>query len=203
LDTARTSWTTNGITIDDQLGWPAPNTTIYGPPDASGAKINADCPEIDKACVSAFGDSFIWGDEVPPADGWIEQLSRKLGCRVSNYGVSGYGTDQAFIRFRRMKNANAPVVLLGIFADDIIRNLNQYRAFIGFSLEPYWVKGRFILDEEKHLEWIRRPRLDANSYLELHRQCSRRYLRFAGRAATLDQALMLIRQSLGRVRRPA
>ena len=36
------------------------------------------------------------------ADGWVEQLSRKLGCRVANYGVSGYGTDQAYVRFQRI-----------------------------------------------------------------------------------------------------
>ena len=32
-------------------------------------------------------------------DGWIERLSHKLGCRVANYGVDGYGTDQAYVRF--------------------------------------------------------------------------------------------------------
>ena len=170
LAAASRAWAADGNAVDDQLGWPPPGTATSGTRDTTGAKINADFPETAKPCVSAYGDSFVWGDQVPAADGWVEQLSRQLGCRVSNYGVSGYGTDQAYIRFHRMEDDHAPVVLLGIFPDDIIRNLNQYRAFLGFGLEPFWVKGRFVLDEAKRLQWIPRPRLDAASYLQLHRQ---------------------------------
>jgi hypothetical protein len=169
LDVARRDWTANGAAVDDELGWPSPIAATSGTGDASGAKINADFPEPDKSCMSAYGDSFVWGDEVPPADGWIEQLSRRLGCRVSNYGVSGYGTDQAYIRFRRLEHDSAPVVLLGIFPDDIVRTVNQFRAFIAFGLEPFWIKGRFILDTNGQLQWIARPHLDANSYLDLIR----------------------------------
>ena len=87
-------------------------------------------------------------------DGWIEQLSRKLGCRVANYGVTGYGTDQAYIRFTRMTQDEAPVVLLGIFPENVMRNVNQYRGFLGFTQRPHWLKGRFVLDGAGKLEWI-------------------------------------------------
>ena len=34
-------------------------------------------------------------------EAWSNQLSRLVGCRVANYGVSGYGSDQATIRFEQ------------------------------------------------------------------------------------------------------
>ncbi len=84
-----------------------------------------------------------------------------------NYGVSGYGVDQAYLRFHRITVDVAPIVVLGIFPDDIMRTVNQYRAFIGFPPEPFWVKGRFVLNEAGALQWIARPRLDADSYLNM------------------------------------
>src|SRR5580704_5995225 len=96
---AQTAFAAEPTPADEELVWPADPTAP--PRDRSGAKFNADFPEPGRACASAYGDSFVWGEEVPPADGWIEQLSRRIGCRVANYGVSGYGTDQAYLRFRK------------------------------------------------------------------------------------------------------
>src|ERR1039458_517165 len=127
LDIVRAAWTAHGSEVDEELGWPPLNMAMSWPRDASGAKINRDFPDASRPCFSAYGDSFIWGEEVPLNDGWIEELSRRLGCRIANYGVSGYGTDQAYLRFRRLGADGAPVVLLGFVPEDIRRNVNQYR----------------------------------------------------------------------------
>ena len=111
---------------------------------------------------------FVWGYQVPLSDGWVEQLSRLLGCRVSNYGVSGYGVDQAFIRFRRNVNDVASIVLLGVYSQDVMRDVNQYRAFIGFPIDAHAVKGRFILDKANELKWIPRPQLDLQRFIKLN-----------------------------------
>jgi hypothetical protein len=169
LVAVQAAWDANASKIDEELGWPPPKDATTGTRDATGAKLNKDFPSASGACMSAYGDSFIWGDEVPADQGWIEQLSRLLKCRVSNFGVSGYGTDQAYLRFRRTALDTAPVVLLGIFPDDIIRNVNQYRAFLGFSTEPFWLKGRFILNQAGNLQWIPRPHLDRAGFLDMHR----------------------------------
>ena len=116
---------------DEDLGWPAPRDATAPPRDHTGAKLNTDFPEPGTACAAAYGDSFVWGEEVAPAEGWIEQLSRLIGCRVSNYGVSGYGTDQSFVRFQRNIGEAAPVVILGIFAENVVRNVVDYRSFLG------------------------------------------------------------------------
>ncbi|HEY1473700.1 MAG TPA: hypothetical protein VGF53_06415 [Pseudolabrys sp.] len=166
---AHQQWVSAGDNWDDELGWPSPRTAVSPPRDRTGAKQNLDFPESDHACASAYGDSFVWGDDVPLAKGWIEQLSRKLGCRVANYGVSGYGTDQAYVRFTRMTKDEAPVVLLGIFPENVMRNVNQYRGFIGFDQSPLALKGRFVLDGAGHLIWVQRPRIDESGFLRLLR----------------------------------
>src|SRR5262245_39420394 len=102
INDARNDWTEVAGNWDDELGWPAPRDAVAPPHDKTGAKYNSDFPEPGHACASAYGDSFVWGNDIPPAYGWIEQLSRKLGCRVANYGVPGYGTDQAYVRFQHM-----------------------------------------------------------------------------------------------------
>jgi hypothetical protein len=169
LDRARTNWTNAVAPADDELGWPPPLALTRAPYDVTGAKYNSEFPEPGHACVSAYGDSFIFGADIPPADGWIEQLAHLLGCRVANYGFSGYGTDQALLRFRRNANDEAPLVLLGIFAENVVRNVNQYRALMGYELGPHSLKGRFVLDAAGGLVWVPRPRLDADGFVDLNR----------------------------------
>jgi hypothetical protein len=169
LDAARKNWIAGSADVDEQLGWPPPSMATTLPRDGSGAKFNAEFPAPGHACASAYGDSFVWGEEIPPADGWIEQLSRRLGCRVANYGVSGYGTDQAYLRFRRTATDEAPLALLGIFPENIIRNVNQYRAFAGYAAHPASLKGRFLLDTAGGLAWVPRPRLDEEGFVTLNR----------------------------------
>jgi hypothetical protein len=172
IDALPAIWRNHDGDWDEELGWPSPRQATAPPRDADGAKRNPDFPESD-ACASAYGDSFVWGDDVPLADGWIEQLSRLLGCRVANYGVSGYGTDQALIRFRRLTKDVAPVAMLGIFPENVMRNVNQYRGFFGFELDPRWLKGRFVLDRSGALTWIARPRIDLAGFIALHREPAR------------------------------
>ena len=170
LDAAHRQWISAAGNWDDELGWPSPREAVSSPRNSTGAKFNPDFPQTEHPCASAYGNSFVWSDDIPLADGWIEQVSRKLGCRVANYGVGGYGTDQAYLRFTHMTRDDAPIVLLGIFPENIMRNVNQYRGFIGFTQDPRWLKGRFVLDGAGKLEWIHRPRTDEAGFVRLLRE---------------------------------
>lgn len=59
--------------------------------------------------------------------------------------------------------------MLGIFPENVLRNVNQYRAFLGFLRHPAWLKGRFVLDRAGALNWIERPRVDLEAFIQLHR----------------------------------
>jgi len=162
-------WAAAGGNWDDELGWPSPRDAVAPPRDRTGAKYNPDFSQSNYPCASVYGASFVWGEDVPLADGWVEQLSRKLGCWVANYGVPGYGTDQAYVRFQRMKQDQAPVTMLGFSPEHIMLNVNQYRGFMGYGPSPTGIKGRFILDGEGRLEWIHRPRISEKEFVEFLR----------------------------------
>ena len=101
--------------------------------------------------------------------GGLNSSRASFTAGVANYGVPGYGTDQAYMRFKRNVQDDAPVVLLGIFPEDITRNVNQFRSLNGTNQTPLALKGRFILDSAGKLIWIQRPHIDEAGYLRLLR----------------------------------
>jgi hypothetical protein len=142
------------------LGWPSAET-LSGPlHDSSGSRPIPSFPDPGQECVSTFGDSFTYGEEVEDEEAWSNILSIRLGCRVANFGVGGYGTDQALIRFLEQPKNSSRLVLLGIFPHDVRRNVNQYRYFLG-SATRFGFKPRFILKTDE-LSLIPLPSLDYN-----------------------------------------
>jgi hypothetical protein len=124
--------------FDADLGWA--NLESYSSPDGSvtvdsiGARGPSEYPPSPPAGalrVTCFGDSFTWCDVVTDDDAWPRRVER-LGSdtEMINFGVSGYGTDQALLRFRHQgRGLGADVVLIGIMLDNIGRNVNRYRPF--------------------------------------------------------------------------
>lgn len=130
---------------DPILGWPAPSSIGTDPFDAAFSRITPAFPDpATKSCVALFGDSFTFGDEVAAEHAYGNVLSQLLGCRVSNYGIGGYGTDQAFLRYRDRIGDDAPIVVLGIFSENIVRNVNQLRGLYTGRGNDLGFKPRFI-----------------------------------------------------------
>jgi hypothetical protein len=121
------------------LGWrPRPETTA-----ADGTRpdpvFSIDAPP----CLSLFGDSFTASADVDAKDAWGSILSAQLKCRVANFGVSGYGTDQAFLRFRSLP-PKGEVVFLNHLSENIMRNVSQYFNLI-YPTDGIHLKPRFIV----------------------------------------------------------
>jgi len=129
---------------DPLLGWPTTDRLRSDRHGPDGARPGPAHPYPEPPCAAAFGDSFTWSAEVGDAEAWPNRLSALLGCRVANYGVGGYGTDQAYLRFARTELGPASVVILGLFPENIQRNVNQARGFLGAR---HWLlfKPRFVL----------------------------------------------------------
>ncbi|MFI5179482.1 MAG: hypothetical protein ACHQO8_13005 [Vicinamibacterales bacterium] len=141
---------------DPVLGWPttdALKTAMYGP---GGARPGPAFSASDEPCVDTFGDSFVYSEDVDDAHAWEEVAARQLGCRVANYGVGGYGTDQALLRSERI-GARARVAILGIHPENAMRNVNQYRQFLGDA--PYTFKPRYLLEPDGSLRLVPLPTL--------------------------------------------
>ena len=127
-----------------RTGWPKWVAGQTGP----RARETPDGPQGGPICLSAYGDSFVFGEEVTAAESWSNVLARSTGCRIANYGVPGFGTDQALITFQHNKADTGAVGMLGIYPDNLLRNVNQFRHFISRS-NKFGLKPRFILEDGK------------------------------------------------------
>lgn len=116
---------------------------------------------LAEPCLSLYGDSFTWSFRMADHEAWGDLLTASLGCRVDNYGVAGYGTDQAYLRFANNEQDEAPAVVLSVWSENIARNVNRDRSlmYLNFSIKP-----RFVLDENGELALIPRPDLTMEDY---------------------------------------
>ncbi len=147
---------------DPFLGWPAKSQLGTKAYDAGGARPDATAP-AGPPCAVTFGDSFTYSEEVEDDQTWESIVAKSLGCRVANYGVPGYGTDQALMRYRI--TAHPPgVAVLGHHSDDIGRNLNRDRDLLWRSVN-YAQKPRFILTSTGGLQLVPLPVLSETEYL--------------------------------------
>ena len=80
----------------NELGWITP----IAERDKIGARLNNDVYET--TCIDMFGDSFTFSLDVSNNEAWPKKLSVLLDCRVYNYGVSAYGSDQILQRRARV-----------------------------------------------------------------------------------------------------
>lgn len=139
------------------LGWPAGET--FTPRRAPESERRADKPVL----VSLYGESFTFGSEVSDDEAWGNLLAARLDARVDNFGVGGYGTDQAFLRFRLNTNDAARVVVLGIVTENLMRNVNQFRDLI-YASGGLGFKPRFTLNATNGLELVPLPSLSAADF---------------------------------------
>lgn len=130
--------------------------------------------------VAAFGDSFVYCNEVGNDDAWPARMETTFSpMEVLNYGVGGYGTDQAFLRYVTEGSRLSPdVVIIGFAPVDLGRTVNVYRRFISNRELPL-VKPRFVLDAQDELALIPNPMREPKDY--------ERYLREPARIAELGR----------------
>jgi hypothetical protein len=144
-DITRESFETYMKMRHPMLGWPSPS--VFGDEryDGSGSRWIPSFPVSGTEVVSLYGDSYTYAEDVSHEEAWSNVLSRMVGGRVANFGVGGYGTDQACLRFRGNTDDHAKTAILTIFPDNVKRNVNQQRYFLSpgpgsiFGLKPIFV----------------------------------------------------------------
>lgn len=132
------------------LGWmPRPNVGT----DQVGSRRTPAHPDTRSPCVSLYGDSFTWSSEVDAKDAWGNRLASSLKCRVHNFGVPGYGSDQAYLRFLHNQLDTAPVTVLVHLSENILRNTNRY-AWLQYPGSAFSFKPRFIIGRDTDLIYV-------------------------------------------------
>lgn len=109
--------------------------------------------------VAAFGDSYTHGDTVANDETWPHLLEQAIpDIEVLNFGVNGYGTDQAYLRYQRDGVRYKPqVVLIGMMVENILRNVNVYRPAYHHETPSLTVKPRFRVSTDGSLELLPNP----------------------------------------------
>lgn len=109
---------------------------------ADPARVYAPDPPPGKVRIVTVGDSFTHCDDVADTETWQRYLEGdNADLEVLNLGVPGYGSDQALLRWRRDgRRFRSQIVLLGIWPEDMCRNLNLVRYYLvpseGFVTKP-------------------------------------------------------------------
>jgi hypothetical protein len=151
------------LVVDSVLGWRyrSGHATARDQTNSHGlrsAREYSAVPAASVVRVAAFGDSFVYGNEVDNANCWsalVEQIYPRL--EVLNYGVGGYGNDQAYLRFLADGRSLSPkIAILGFAPTDFGRVVNVYRRFLSNRELPL-VKPRFVLSAGGELELVASP----------------------------------------------
>ena len=135
---------------DPDLGWVRRNSEI----NAAGMRDDREYslePATGVLRISAFGDSFTYGSDVPLGDNWTKRISAmRPSIEVLNYGLGAYGLDQAYLRYLRDGPTYRPdIVFIGYMTENFARTVNVYRGFYTTSYRNFFFsKPRFRLDHD-------------------------------------------------------
>lgn len=157
---------------DSLLGWvPNPyyksknNLYIYNKNGIRSKTILDDYSDKKTLRIAIFGDSYSHGDEVKfknTIGNYLENLLAKqnIDAEVINFAVSGYGIDQAFLRWETLHNIFKPdIVILGVQLENAKRHINLLRPFYFYVTQIPYSKPRFLLQGNK-LQLLTNPILD-------------------------------------------
>ena len=141
------------LIYDRELGWS--QRPAVSDHNAAGFITTGPTPErarpSDRLRIALFGDSFTQGNY---RTGWWRLLEEQLNaagvkCEVLNFGVGGYGMDQAYLRWKRDGAPWQPhVVVFGFFAEDCYRNVNLLRLLRDPDSGIPFMKPRFVVEGE-------------------------------------------------------
>jgi hypothetical protein len=152
----------NGHAVDPMLGWT--NAPRVFPIDGRfettssqglrGARLYSLEKAADVLRIEVFGDSFAFGTEVGDESTYSAVLEQTLPrAEVLDFGVKGYGLDQALLRFRKEGPAFHPdVVVIGFVSAFVLRDSQSFT----FYPKPYFV----LRDGKLVLEGVPVPSLD-------------------------------------------
>lgn len=161
------------IDWDGDLGWTLVAGEASGRSRSNGQGLRGGveyppAPGQDILRILTFGDSFTHGDGVANHETWQSVLEgSRTGLEVPNFGVSGYGPDQALLRFRHHPLARTGhLVFIGVMAENPSRVVNRFRPFYYPRTGQPFGKPRFrFVDGELGL--LANPLPDEAAYREL------------------------------------
>ncbi|MDQ7824201.1 MAG: hypothetical protein RDV48_15470 [Candidatus Eremiobacteraeota bacterium] len=170
------------IIYDAATGWAirpsyGADTSLYCSSD-EGIRVGSEKTRFSRAPgkgivrIALFGDSFIHGNEVSFSGSLGSHLEKKMNTQggtaeVMNFGVPGYGIDQAYLRYlHKGRQFVPPVVILGLQCENIKRDVNMLCPLYNpFAFLPF-TKPRYLAMGEG-LELLNSPPLPQDKVMPL------------------------------------
>lgn len=180
---ARFRWTVDGVEVE----YEADGEGFRGGP---GRRPTADGPRI-----ALVGDSFLWGFGVPWEASCGRRLEERLGVRVDNLAMPGFGLDQIGLALRHWALPRRPdLIVAGLFLDDFNRSFHAFRFAEGFNKPAFRLAGdRLVpLTAADRPAWPYRALERGSRLFTLVRRADRRAGRELGRGQwwTLNEAIL-------------
>lgn len=149
-DDRATDGSSENVHPDPFLGWTPPKSA-ENPLGLMGQEPYVPDPNGD--VVLFYGDSFVAGKTAKAEDNVPHQLANNISAdAVYNFGVSNYGVDQIYLRFRETHSAFAqPAIVIGIFTLDMDRSLLSVRSS---APKPYFTveNGNLMMHGIDHVQ---------------------------------------------------
>jgi hypothetical protein len=142
---------------DPELGW-----VPYRESNSAGMRDDREYtkqPPPGALRIAAFGESFTYGSDVKLPESWTKQLAAlHPSLELLNYGAPAYGTDQAWLRYRKTGAEYRPhLVFIGYMPENLARCVNVFRAFYSSMYrDAIFTKPRFR-HANGHLDLIPNP----------------------------------------------
>jgi len=140
----------NATMFSHELGWEPTYPNEHG--------YRGEEKHVNNAAIAVFGDSFTKGHPVIE-ESWPHLLEQKLARPVLNFGVGGYGTDQAYLRLekRYAGKLETPYVALLVMSENIARVVNRYRGFYTRKINRSLTKPMFHKGENGKIHLLPNP----------------------------------------------
>lgn len=157
------------IIYDSQLGWNlqpnysnTENGVFINSAGIRGTQEYNLVPADDTLRIALFGDSYTYDPDVANHETWAkvledELLANNIKAEVLNFGVSGYGMDQAYLRWKVFgQNYQPDIVIFGFVLKDAQRNVNVFRQILNPTTGIPFSKPRFV-HENNSLRLVNSP----------------------------------------------
>ena len=162
------------IRHDAVLGWTLRPDARTGTYTINSQGIRSDRPytaesSADSVRIICCGDSYTFSSHVRNDETWPAVLARNnAGVETLNFGVPGFGLDQAILRYEQDTGEfESDISLLGFMPENIHRCLSVFRLFyVPYDSGLPFAKPRFVLDDDS-LRMVANPMPNLADYSRL------------------------------------
>ena len=143
----------------ENTGWP---TKSFASKNLENNKYRKLKNKSNPPCLEIYGGSYAYSfNSLTSKESWTSSLEDYINCSVLNYGIPGFGTDQAMIRHEKYKSINNTAILM--FVDDSLKRNRLPMLSLSYkglskeydakTFKPYYViqKNNLVLKEPNAL----------------------------------------------------